>query len=127
MLLEGDTQLNPAIRVARWIAVFAGNFLAAMLTTRIFDEEVSHAFRAHTAAGALEREYALSAIIALVLGYFVYYKWQSEPGKWIWVAGVLWFGERVLSTRQAYSSVLAGSPSFLGRRSRDVRASLQDR
>jgi hypothetical protein len=68
----------------RVIAV-VGHVLTALITTNIFDNELSHVLHASTPREVLHRGYALTAIIAFVLGYFVYYKWHSAPGKWIWI------------------------------------------
>jgi hypothetical protein len=56
----------------------------------------------------------MNATIAFALGYFVFYKWHSEPGKWIWAVGVILFAERSLSTWHGqHYSVLADAPSLL--------------
>jgi len=61
----------------------------------------------------LQREYTLSATIAFALGYFVFYKWHSEPGKWIWALGVVSFAERSLMFWLGVRySVLAEAPSL---------------
>jgi hypothetical protein len=98
-----------AIRSLRWIAVFIGHFLTALITTNIFENELSHVLHASTPREVLLRGYALTATIAFALGYFVYYKWHSAPAKWIWVVGVLWFAERALSVWQERHSVLTRS------------------
>ncbi len=41
-------------------------------------------------------EDAISAFIAFGLGYFVYGKWKARSAKWVWLAGVCWFGWRAL-------------------------------
>ena len=42
----------------------------------------------------------------------MYYKWHSAPGKWIWIAGVLWFTHGALSVWHARYSFATGEPSF---------------
>jgi hypothetical protein len=93
------------------IAVFVGHVLTAVITTAIFEEGFS-VFRASTIRGLLHKEYTLSVTIAFVLGYFVYYKWHSAPGKWIWIAGVLCFAEGALAAWHVPHSVLTGRPSL---------------
>ena len=89
-----------------------GHVLTALITTNIFDNELSHVLHASTPREVLHRGYALTAIIAFVLGYFVYYKWHSAPGKWIWIVGVLWFVERAFSAWHEPNSVLTAGPSL---------------
>lgn len=94
--------------------MFAGHFLTAMITTNIFDNELGRVLHFSTVRAILQREYAFNVTIAFALGYFVFYKWRSEPGKWIWVVGVVLFTEQSLSIwRQAPHSVLAGGTSLL--------------
>jgi hypothetical protein len=103
--------LNQALRILRVIAV-VGHVLTALITTNIFDNELSHVLHASTPREVLHRGYALTATIAFVLGYFVYYKWHSAPGKWIWIVGVLWFVERAFSAWHEPNSVLTAGPSL---------------
>ena len=104
--------MNLTIRLLRTIGIFIGHVLTALITTNIFDNELSHIFRASTPREVLHRGYALSAIVAFALGYFVYYKWHSAPGKWIWMVGVLWFAERAFSAWREHYSVLTGGANL---------------
>jgi hypothetical protein len=104
--------LHLAIRIFRVVGVFAGHALAAVIGTAIFQEELSNIFHAKTITEMLHQEYALSAIVAFALGYFVYFKWHSAPGKWICIAGVLWFTHGALSVWHARYSFATGEPSF---------------
>jgi hypothetical protein len=94
------------------IAVFAGHLLTALITTEIFAEELFYVFHATSTSQRLYREYALSVIFAFALGYFVYYKWHSAPGKWIWIVAVVLFADRALSAWHARYSVVTGEPSL---------------
>lgn len=40
----------------------------------------------------------LSAVAAFGLGYSVYRLWQPRVSKWLWMAGLCWFGSRALLT-----------------------------
>src|SRR5579871_461745 len=48
-------------------------------------------------------EDALSALVALGLGYFAFRKWNWAAAKWIWVAGVAWFARHAASVWQQKS------------------------
>jgi hypothetical protein len=105
--------LNPTIRIFRALAVLAGHFLAAVVATKLFEEELSHVFPGGTLREVLRREYLLSAIFAFVLGYFVYYKWRSAPAKFVWIVGALLFTDRALSAWHARYSFATGEPRFV--------------
>ena len=103
-----------ALRILRSVAIFIGHFLTAVITTNIFDNELGRVLHLGTVRAIMQREYAFNATIAFALGYFVFYKWHSDPGKWIWVAGMVLLAEQSLSIwRQAPHSVLAGGTSLL--------------
>ena len=101
-----------AVRPLRAVGFFVAHFLAASIGTKIFEEELSHVFHASTLGEMLRREYVVSVIIALALGYFVYYKWHSASGKWVWIAGALFFVYRAVSIWHTPHSVLTSAPSF---------------
>ncbi len=103
--------MSKAIQLLRTAFLFAVNFCAAALVTNYISSDLSHVFRPRTPAGLLHREYMISALIALALGYFVFYKWRSAPAKWVWIAGVLWFAREAVPLWPDYS-VLAAHPSF---------------
>jgi hypothetical protein len=101
-------------KLLRWAAAFVGNFLTAIITTRIFEADFSVIYRARTAGGMLEREYIFGALLAFALGYFVYHKWRSGSAKWVWIAGALLFvREAVAYWHEQRYSVLASQPSFM--------------
>ncbi len=108
--------MSKAIQLLRTAFVFVVNFCAAALVTNYFSSDLSHVFPPRTTAGLLHREYMISALIALALGYFVFYKWRSAPAKWVWIAGVLWFAREAvpLWPGERYS-VLAVQPSFMAK------------
>lgn len=105
--------MTSAIKLLRAAGLFVGNFLTATIATNVFASEFSHIYAPRTIAGALHREYVLSAILALPLGYFVFYKWHWSEAKWVWVAGAIWFAERVISLGHERPSVLSVPPSVL--------------
>ena len=81
----------------RAAGMFLVNVTAATIGTTIFDSELYRIFPAQTPWGMLQRESVLSALIAFGLGYFVYYKWRPHSSKWVFVAGLTWFGWGALS------------------------------
>jgi hypothetical protein len=108
--------LSKAIQLLRTAFLFAVNFCAAALVTNYFSNELSHVFPPKTSAGLLHREYIIGALIALALGYFVFYKWRSAPAKWVWIAGVLWFAREAVPLLSAGPySVLAAQASFMAK------------
>jgi hypothetical protein len=108
--------LSEAIQLLRAAFLFAVNFFAAAVVTNYFSNDLSNVFPPKTSAGLLHREYVIGALIALAMGYFVFYKWRSAPAKWVWIAGVLWFAREAvpLWPGERYS-VLAAQPSFMAK------------
>ncbi len=79
------------MKVLRATASLVGNWLTAAIGTAIWNAEFEHIFHPGTIRGLYIREILLSAVVAFLLGYFVFYKWRSAPAKWVWVVGVLGF------------------------------------
>jgi hypothetical protein len=80
------------LRMLRAIGMLVGNLLTVMVGISAFVSELYGIFPAQTPGGGLRKETVLSAVVAFGLGYFVYYKWRSASAKWIFVAGLCWFG-----------------------------------
>ncbi len=76
------------------------HFFAAVLIPNFFSSDFSHIFPQRTPTAIVYREYAISGVVALALGYFVFYKWRSSTAKWIWVVGALWFAWEAVSIWQ---------------------------
>ena len=94
-------------KAIRSVGMYVFNLAVAMIGTKVaedpFDKFVH--FSDGTKAALLKGDF-LTVCTAFVLGYFVYYKWHLMSAKWIWVAGVCWFGLRALG-------VLDGPPGTL--------------
>ena len=71
---------------------FVGNLLTALFGTSVIVSELYRMIPVSTRAGTLRKEVFLSAVVAFVLGYLVYYKWKLRSAQWIAVAGLCWFG-----------------------------------
>lgn len=106
--------MSKPIQLLRTAYVFAVHFCAAALFANFFSNELSHVFHSSTLAGRMHQEYVISALIALALGYFAFYKWRSAPAKWVWIAGALLFAWEAVSLWPAHHySVLGAQPSFM--------------
>ncbi len=111
--------MSKPVQLLRLAFVFAVNFCAASLFANFFSNDLYYVLRSRTLAGGLHREYVISALVALALGYFAFYKWRSAPAKWVWIAGVLVFAWEAISLWPVqHYSVLAAQPSFMA----DVQA-----
>jgi hypothetical protein len=81
------------MRALRWTLCFIGHFLVAEVATNMFSNAWGNFAR--TADGMFAWGYTKDAILAAVLGYFVFYKWRSTSAQWIWTVGVVAFAVRV--------------------------------
>ncbi len=88
----------------RSIGMFFFNLVVAMIGTKLAEDPFDHFvhFSDRSKAALLKGDF-LTVCTAFVLGYFVYYKWHLMSARWVWVAGVSWFGLRA-------SGVLDGPP-----------------
>jgi hypothetical protein len=84
--------MTTATQSLRAAGMFLGNLLTAAFGTTVVVSGLDHLFRAQTPSGVLRRETVLSAIVAFGLGYVAYYIRRSASSKWVWVAGLAWFG-----------------------------------
>ena len=90
------------------------HFFAAVLIPNFFSSDFSHIFPQRTPTAIVYREYAISVVVALALGYFVFYKWRSSTAKWIWVVGALWFAWEAVSIGKGRPIPILCSPSRPG-------------
>ena len=91
----------------RSIGMFFFNLAVATIGTKVAEDPFDHFihFSDRSKAAFLKADF-LTFSIAFVLGCFVYYKRHLTSAKWVWVAGVSWFGLRAFG-------VLDGPPSTL--------------
>jgi hypothetical protein len=81
----------------RAVCGFLLNLVVAAIGTNIV--ESPYVYLTHPSGmsrGAVLREDLLTSVTAFGLGFFVYWKWQPIASKWLWLAGVCWFGWRAL-------------------------------
>ena len=95
---EGDgavyAVIVPApVRVAGWIL---GDLATALIGTAILEAELEHVFPAHSRADLVAKHSILSGIAALALGYAAYALRPHASAKWLWIAGVVWAGKRIV-------------------------------
>jgi hypothetical protein len=67
------------------------NLVVALFCTAVVETLLSRLFHPHSITDVLVRTYTLSAVIAFVLGFFVYRQWKSSTAKWVGLGGVCWF------------------------------------
>ena len=68
------------VRVIGWIL---GDLATALIGTAVLESELERIFRAHSVAALGAREYILSVVVALVLGYVAYTLRPHESAKWV--------------------------------------------
>jgi len=66
------------------------NLIVALFGTAVVETPLSRLFHPHTISDVIVRTYALSALIAFVLGFFVYRQWKSSMAKWVSLGGLCW-------------------------------------
>lgn len=67
------------------------NLIVALFGTAMVETPISRLFHPHTITDVIVRTYALSALIAFVLGFFVYRQWKPSMAKWVGLGGLCWF------------------------------------
>jgi len=77
------------------MAVFLMNALTAAIGTDWFSYTVRPFFhRPQDFAASMRSEDYISAAVATLLGFVVFSIWKSRSAKWVWVAGLCFFGWR---------------------------------
>ena len=71
---EAVRAVTGAVKILRGAGALVVNLFAAMLIPNFFNSDFSHIFRQRTLTGLLFRDYAISAVAAVALGYFVDHK-----------------------------------------------------
>jgi len=75
----------------RFARDFLINSAIAFLGVAISELSVYAIYRPRTIAAAYVKEILVSATVALVLGFIVYFKWRQKAALWIWTIGVVLF------------------------------------
>ena len=94
------------VRRFRAVGVFILNFVLASITTAVL---VAPFERRHSSSAneGIFKDFMLSASDAFVLGYLVRNLWPRIASRWIWIAGLLLFGQQAVRIwfEQRYFSV----------------------
>jgi hypothetical protein len=77
----------------RIAGLFLANLFAAVVGTAVIEAGISFGISNPKTIGLLV---AKDLIVAFALGYFSYFKLKSATAKWVWVAGLCWFGQRAI-------------------------------
>jgi len=118
--------------VLKWLRVVGVSFLdalAAVIGTSVIAQEFH--FHPSTLLGMMVLSEIRSAIIALALGFVVYYVWRTKSSRWVWVLGLVWFvyGAVAYWNSQHYLRIVRSSHSIFwdmsgigAARNRDIRS-----
>jgi hypothetical protein len=67
------------------------NVVVALFGTAVVATPLSRLFHPHTITDVLVRAYTISAVVAFVLGFFVYRQWKPSMARWVGLGGLCWF------------------------------------
>jgi hypothetical protein len=81
----------------RGLAAFVLNVVIAIFGTAIVTSAFAFVLRPHTIEAILVKGYLTSAVVASLIGFFVYRQWGSSSAKWVGVVGLLWFAFRLFT------------------------------
>jgi hypothetical protein len=87
-----DPKMDAIIKSARGVGVFILHVLQAVVGTAIIESPLHAIYHPHVRSGIIIKEDLLSATVAFASGCLVYNKWRQAAPKWVWLAGVCWFG-----------------------------------
>lgn len=79
------------------LGAFLLNIVIAIFGTAIVTSPFAFVLRPHSIHAVLLKGYVMSAILAAVIGFFVYRRWGSGTAKWVGVIGACWFAFRLLA------------------------------
>jgi hypothetical protein len=92
---------NPFKRTIRQAGAFLSHLFVAVIGTAVAEDALRSHFRYNSLRQSLLTSDAINALTAFALGYAAcrfasYRKWPANTSKWVWVAGLCWFGQRVV-------------------------------
>jgi len=84
--------------------------IVALFGTAVLETAIGKAFRPHSLAAVLWKEWTLSLLCAGFIGFFMWRTWRLGAATWVWVLPGVWFGLRfVLALFASHSpSALVG-------------------
>jgi len=97
-------------KVLRFGGTLILHTIVALLGTAVLETAIGQAFRPHSIAAVLWKEWTLSLLCAGFIGFFMWRTWRGSAAKWVWVLPGVWFGLwLVLALSASHSpSVLVG-------------------
>ena len=98
----------------RKLGAFLLNTVIAIFGTAIVTFPFAFFLRPHTIQAILVKGYATSAVVATLIGFFVYRRWGSSSAKWVGVVGVCWFMFRLLTPLGGGMSLMGPEMSGIG-------------
>ena len=98
-------------RTLRIVGMFVLDAIVALFGTAILATSFSRIVSVHSIAGVIRREWIVSIVCAVFVGFFMYRTWRSGTSKWVWTIPTLWFifGCLVVLASMREHSVFAGS------------------
>jgi hypothetical protein len=97
-------------KLIRLISLFVFNLFLAIVGTAIIKSGFTSYATLSDPANVLRREYILSAIAAFGLGWSMHRISQQSESKWVWIAGLFWFGQRTVFLWLDQRAMLFGAP-----------------
>jgi hypothetical protein len=94
--ITADKRSSKALRRLRILGTFLLGLAIAVLGTAIVDSPFERYTVGASLRASMFRMDVLTGCFAFGLGYGVFRKWKFETSKWIWIAGLCWFGRRFL-------------------------------
>jgi hypothetical protein len=70
------------------------NTFVALIGTAVLETTVGKAFRPHSLAAILWKEWSLSLLCAVLIGFGMWRTWRMSASKWTWILPGVWFGLR---------------------------------
>jgi len=80
----------------RAVGAFCLNLFGALVGTLLIEAPLEHVVLGSSLRTSLFRLDILNSVCAFALGCFAFRKWRSASSKWVWVAGLCWFCQRLV-------------------------------
>ena len=79
-------------RALKFFGFLVINVVVALIGTAIVDSTIGKVFPAHSLVTVLWKEWILSIVCAVFIGFGMWRTWRSDAAKWTWVHPAVWFG-----------------------------------
>jgi len=81
-------------RLIRTGGMLLANLFLAVLGTVVLVSPLERFAALPRISQLILRDETMNSAASFGLGYFAYQKWRPAPAKWVWLAGLCWFGQR---------------------------------